>query len=255
MNNKLVSIIIPFFNRIKLVESALESAISQTYKNTEIILVNDGSKVCINSIKKIAESYKKIHLINNRRNFGVSYSRNIGMEFANGEYIAFLDSDDEWINKKIEIQVNYMESKNIDFLYTAYLQRNMFSKKLIKINIPKYYKYPYLAFQCNIATPTVIFKKDISQDIKFINKINYGEDIIFWSKISKKNKLHGLNIPTVIVNKSSQSSSKDLSKQREGFVNINKALFKKNSLISIIHYFYFNLNLIIKYFLYLIRIR
>lgn len=247
MNEKLVSIIIPFFNRIEYLEKALYSAINQTYKNKEIILVNDASTQCVEKIKKIKESNKNIHLINNKKNFGVSYSRNIGIKFAKGEYIAFLDSDDEWISNKIEYQMKYIQENNIDFLYGSYLKRYLPSNKLIKINVPKSYKMPLMAFKCKIATPTVIFKKEILRNIKFDPKIKFAEDIIFWSKISKNTPLRGLNIPLTIVNVSSYSSSQNIANQIEGYLNINKELFRKHSLISILHYLYFNFKLLIKY--------
>ena len=246
MNEELVSIIIPFYNRIKQLELSLESVLNQTYKNIEIILINDGSTESIARIKKIHESHENINLIHNKENLGVSYSRNIGIDFAKGKYISFQDSDDEWLKNKIEIQIEFMKKKNIKFLYTGYLRRNLLTKKIAKINVPKTYKLPFIAFKCKIATPTVIFEKEICKDIKFKTNLKYGEDVIFWSEISKTTDLKGLNIPTAIVNVTKRSTSQNIHNQREGYKNLNNSLFDKNSLISILHYLYFNFKLFIK---------
>ena len=113
MDKKLVSIIIPFFNRVNQVEKALKSAINQTYTNKEIILVNDGSTESIEKIEEIVNKKPNIFLLKNKYNFGVSYSRNLAIQFSSGEFIAFLDSDDEWMNFKIKLQSFYLCCKHL----------------------------------------------------------------------------------------------------------------------------------------------
>ena len=92
----LFSIIIPVYNSEKFISITIDSILRQNLKNTEIILINDNS---IDTTKKICESYKKkfnnIKLINKITNTGVGDSRNKGIKFASGEYISFLDIDDE----------------------------------------------------------------------------------------------------------------------------------------------------------------
>ena len=246
MIKNLVSIIIPFFNRINEVEIALDSAINQTYLNKEIILINDGSSDSIEKIKYIANKNDNIFLVNNKKNFGVSYSRNLGIEFARGEFIAFLDSDDEWMNYKIQQQMDFILKHNLQFTYTAYKRKYKNYKNFKTINIPNQYSMPFMAFSCKIATPTVLFKKDLSKDLKFNEDINYGEDIIYWAKISKKTKLIGINSPTTIVNVSENSTSQLIHKQKLGFSNINKELFQRNLILSFLHRIYYNSILLIK---------
>jgi len=102
----LVSVVIPSYNYGHLISDALDSALDQTYKNLEIIVVDDGSKDDTkNVVKKYGKKIKYIH----QENRGLSAARNKGIKNANGEFIAFLDSDDIWFRNKIEAQVTEME--------------------------------------------------------------------------------------------------------------------------------------------------
>lgn len=114
MNNPLISIIIPIYNVEKYLESSVKSAINQTYKNIEIILVDDGSpdncpQIC-DELKKTDERIKVIH----KKNGGLSDARNYGIKEAVGEFIFFLDSDDTMANNAIEICLNIALSESAD---------------------------------------------------------------------------------------------------------------------------------------------
>ncbi|MCI9179708.1 MAG: glycosyltransferase family 2 protein [Lachnospiraceae bacterium] len=112
--NTLISVIVPVYNTEKYLERCVKSLIQQTYRNIEIILVNDGSmdksfEIC----KKLQEKYKNIILIN-KKNGGLSSARNAGIEVANGEYIAFLDSDD-WVTQDCyEYMLNLAVTNNAE---------------------------------------------------------------------------------------------------------------------------------------------
>lgn len=100
----LVSVVIPTFNQEKTITSALDSVLSQTYKNIETIVVDDGSTdktiAVVEAIKDL-----RIRYIQHAKNRGASAARNTGIQKSNGEYIAFLDSDDEWLPTKLEKQM------------------------------------------------------------------------------------------------------------------------------------------------------
>ena len=93
----ILSVIIPYFNDAENIKEAVLSALGQTYKNIEIIIVDDentiNSKKILNKIKNIDD---KIKIIRNKKNLGVSAARNRGIKYAKGDLIAFLDSDDLW---------------------------------------------------------------------------------------------------------------------------------------------------------------
>ena len=111
MNYPLVSIITPIYNGIDFLDNAVKSVLSQTYKNWELFLVDDGSKD--DSYKKAvnwSEKDKGIRVLHhpNHENKGVSATRNLGIYHANGHYVAFLDCDDEWLPEKLEKQIAVM---------------------------------------------------------------------------------------------------------------------------------------------------
>ena len=117
----LVSIIIPYYKNSTYIKKTLKSALSQTYKNFEIIIVyDDQDKQDINLIKELKKNDKRIKLIINRKNFGAGYSRNIGINYAKGRYIAFLDSDDLWHKNKLKIQIEYMNKHKYKISHTSY---------------------------------------------------------------------------------------------------------------------------------------
>ncbi len=118
MNNSLVSIIIPVYNTAEYLEECIESVLNQTYKNIELILVNDGStdnsgEIC----KNYADKYPIKYIF--QTNQGVSVARNNGLDAATGKYVYFLDSDDMIDSKFIETSVDVAEKENADVVITA----------------------------------------------------------------------------------------------------------------------------------------
>lgn len=102
--NVLVSVIIPVYNCERYLAQAIESVLAQTYQPTEVIIVDDGST---DSSSAIARSYKEINYIY-QCNQGVAAARNTGIAASQGQFIAFLDADDLWTPKKLEVQVTYL---------------------------------------------------------------------------------------------------------------------------------------------------
>ena len=115
--NPLISVIIPTYNRARYVTRAIDSALAQTYKNYEIIVVNDGST---DNTREVLEPYfTKINYVY-QDNQGVSSARNTGIQHATGEWIAFLDSDDEWLPEKLSVQMHeIVQSDNNVCLHTT----------------------------------------------------------------------------------------------------------------------------------------
>jgi len=118
--NKLVSIIMPVFNTDKYLKEALDSIFSQTYRNFEIICIDDGS--IDNSLPILKSFENRIKLIINDKNYGTSESRNRGIQLSKGEFLAFLDADDIWEKNKLEIQIKEFNDKpDLDVSF-AYMQ-------------------------------------------------------------------------------------------------------------------------------------
>ena len=117
MNNQPVfSVIIPTYNREKLLKRAIDSIISQTYKNFELIIVDDGS---IDHTEELVENYKDDRIIYiYKENGGQNSALNKGIESAKGEYIGFCDSDDSWLSNKLEKHIaKYNSDEDIKVVY------------------------------------------------------------------------------------------------------------------------------------------
>ena len=117
----LVSIIIPYYKKKKFISRCLKSIQIQSYTNYEIILIYDDENIddfrYLTSLKK---DYKKLLIFKNLKKKGAGESRNLGIKYAKGDYVAFLDSDDEWKKNKLSDQIRIMESKNYSASHTSY---------------------------------------------------------------------------------------------------------------------------------------
>jgi glycosyltransferase involved in cell wall biosynthesis len=105
MVEPLVSVIIPTYNRELFIAEAIESALAQTYRNTEIIVVDDGST---DRTAEIVDAYRDSVRYYRQDNKGPAAARNLGIHLSNGQYIAFLDSDDRWLPEKLSMQMELM---------------------------------------------------------------------------------------------------------------------------------------------------
>lgn len=186
----LVSCIIPTYNRANFVERAIQSVLNQTYKNIEVIVVDDGSedntKEVVLSIKNERIKYIRLH-----RNFGAAFARNVGIVNAEGEFIAFLDSDDYFLPEKIEKQVEAMMSdSSIGVCYTeAYYKLQsgeLIYKKSPRLKGKIYEKIvsslPYLPY---IHLPTLLIRRELLSNLRFDETKKVMEDAKFIFELSK----------------------------------------------------------------------
>lgn len=186
MENIKISVIVPIYDTEKFLRKCIESIVNQTLQEIEIILINDGStdnshNICLEYAEKYPE---KIRYINNK-NIGCSATRNLGMELAQGEYIAFVDSDDYIEKTMYEELWNEKEKNNSDIVVCGMTYINIIEKTK-KISIPKIIKEDdYFKYQNRIANIyNKIFKKDliISNKIFFPINTHYAEDLVFCFK-------------------------------------------------------------------------
>lgn len=146
MQRNLVSVIIPTYNRYSYLVNAIESVLNQSYKNFEIIIVNDGSTQKEYYEKPLPKNVKLINLETNQKNLigfkSNEYIRNFGIKAAEGEYLAFLDDDDIWLPEKLETQINFMKKSNLKFSSTeGYYGQGVFNpnKEYPLYNNEKFY--------------------------------------------------------------------------------------------------------------------
>jgi teichuronic acid biosynthesis glycosyltransferase TuaG len=188
----LVSIIIPVYNIIFFRE-AFNSAYNQSYKKKEIIIIYDNNKKeDLEIINKIIYKKKNTKLINNKKNLGAGISRNIGIKYSKGSYIAFLDADDLWSRKKLAVQINFMKKNYVNFCHTTYRIIDKSGKFLNYRRAKKILNYKYLLKSCDIGLSTVIVKKNFLKDNKF-PKLKTKEDYVFWLKLLKQENIYGID--------------------------------------------------------------
>lgn len=146
----LVSIIMPSWNTANFIAESIQSVINQTYENWELIIVDDCST---DNTDEIVESFKdkRIKCFHNEKNSGAALTRNKAMREAQGEWIAFLDSDDLWTPEKLDHQIKFMKDNGYDFSYTEYEKIDEEDKPLNiyvtgpdKVNKHKMYNYDYI---------------------------------------------------------------------------------------------------------------
>lgn len=190
-----VSIIMPTYNSAQFLDDSINSVINQTYTNWELIIIDDcSSDNTITIIEKYRAQDRRVQLFENQKNLGPAYTRNIGLQNANGEYIAFLDSDDIWFVDKLSIQISFMEKNKIWFSASSYeiIDENnrhidYFNPRKPIQNINDLYK------TCDIGCLTVLYCKDKVGDIFFPN-IKRGQDYALWLDIIKRTKeVHFIN--------------------------------------------------------------
>lgn len=181
-NMKKVSVIIPMHNSSKYILECVESVINQTYKNLEIILIDDKSSD--DTLEKVSSlKDKRIRIIKLKKNSGAAVARNKGIEESTGDYICFLDSDDYWVNDKIDKQVKFIKDKA--FIYSKY-QYLKNGKKHIA-NVPKSLTYNKLLKNSAIFTSTVMFNmKYLNKEDIYMPDIKMGQDYGCWYKVLKK---------------------------------------------------------------------
>lgn len=180
----MVSIIVPVYNTEQFLHQCIESIINQTYKNIEIILIDDGStdksgKIC----DEYAANDNRIKTIHNS-NSGVSIARNIGLDNANGKYITFIDSDDYVEKNYIETLVNAIETNNAELAICGIKEIRNSNTKIRKIRgkLTGIFYEDYYAIIDFLCVPfSKIFLREIIEKyaIRFNTELRYAEDEIF----------------------------------------------------------------------------
>jgi len=171
MENELVSIIMPSWNTSNFIAESIQSVINQTYKNWELIIVDDCST---DNTDEVVSFYKdqRIKYLKNEKNSGAAITRNKALREAQGEWIAFLDSDDLWAPEKLEHQINFMKNNGYNLSFTEYEKIDEESKPLNvyvsgpeMVNKRKMYNYDYIG-QLTMMYSTKAFGLIQIKDIK-----------------------------------------------------------------------------------------
>jgi len=185
--NSLVSIITPSYNSSKFINDCVNSVFSQTYKNWEMIIVDDCSEDNSKEIiSELSTKDKRINPIFLEKNVGAAEARNIAIRQSKGKYVAFLDSDDLWNPKKLEKQLYFMNKNEIVFSYTNYQLMSENGEDLSNfILAPEKMTYDSYLKNTIIGCLTVIIDREKSGEFEMPN-ICSSHDMALWLLIMKR---------------------------------------------------------------------
>ena len=247
MEKEKVSIIVPMYNAEKFIVKTIESVLSQTYENWEMLIMNDVSTD--NSLAVVNEFAKKddrIQVVNTEKNMGVVKGRNHLIDLANGKYIAFLDADDYWHSQKLEKKIKFMKEKNASISCTEYTRVRENGEKINEIVIKPEISYTDMLKNNYLGCLTVMY--DVEKVGKrYFKELEKNEDYVLWLEIVKDVKtIYGLkeNLAYYRVLDNSRSSNK--SKTAKVRWEIYRKIEKLPLLKSIYYFMHYAVRAVLK---------
>lgn len=199
MNQPLVSVLMPCYNAEKHLQDAMFSILNQTYRNIEVIAINDcSSDSTANLLIQMAKADTRIKVYNNEENLKLIKTLNKGIELCNGEYIARMDSDDIALPQRIEKEVHFLEqNKDYGIVSTQFLAFHTDSpdKKSLHHNPLKHEELrAYMLFKSGICHPAAMIRKTIFSELGLKFELDYlhVEDFALWSKAIYQTKIANL---------------------------------------------------------------
>lgn len=207
----MISIIMPAYNAARYIEESIQSVIAQTYTDWELIVIDDCST---DNTRQIVEpyihEYPNIHYHKNKENCGVAKTRNRGVKVAAGEWIAFLDSDDCWNPRKLELQMELALTQNALLLFTgsAFMDENSHPLDYY-LPAPAAISYKELLKQNVVSCSSVMIEKKLIQEYPMKHASKMHEDFAVWLKILRDKQIcaYGIDQPLLIYRVSSSSKS------------------------------------------------
>jgi len=245
-----VDIILPNYNKAEFLEEAISSIIKQTYKNWNLYIIDDHSNDSSLEIINKFSNFKNINIVRLKKNMGPSFCRNYGMRLSKSKYISFLDSDDSWLEDKLEKQIFFMEENNLNFTYTDYTPffENKGVKKFKKKTfLKKFFNFETFIKNSSINTTTMIISRSILGTHRF-KKVKLLEDYLFKCDLLKSNNTarklsENLGFYRILVNSRSRKRLKNI----YWLWYINKNYNNLNIIQNMISIFFISINSIKKY--------
>lgn len=207
----LISVIMPACNSEKHICDAIASVLHQTYTCLELIIIDDGSiDKTADIVSCITKEDSRVSIIRNKKNMGVSYSRNLGIAKSKGTWIAFLDSDDIWDINKLEKQMSYAIETSSSFLFTG---SNFISESGVLMrsvfHVPEKIDQKELLKQNVISCSSVLIKKELILGY-MMPESSFHEDFALWLQILKNEPFaYGLDKPLLYYRISDKSKSRN----------------------------------------------
>ena len=245
--NELVSIITPCYNSEKFLDECISSVLNQTYQNWEMLIVDDNSSdnssILINSYSKKDERIKP-HYLND--NIGPAMARNKAISKAKGKYLAFLDSDDVWLPKKLEVQTNFMKKNNCAFVFSSYSVISDDDKLKYTISVPETITYKKYLKNTIIGCLTVMLDKEKFKKIEMPN-LRSSHDMALWLNLLKQEKYaYGIQQKLAIYRDHKSSNTSNKFKAAYDVWNVYRKHEKLNLFYSIYNFVIYAINAFIK---------
>lgn len=195
----MLTIIIPTYNRADFLREAIESVLSQTFTNYELIVVDDGSR---DHTEDVVREFPRIRYVACSENSGVSHARNLGIKLASGRYVCFLDSDDLWIKNKLEVQIRWMEAHaDCQVCYTD----EIWIRKGVRVNpMNKHRKYSGDIFShslplCIVSPSSVLMRSSLFDEVGLFDEgLPACEDYDLWLRISLEYPVHFIDEKLIV---------------------------------------------------------
>jgi len=208
IEKNLVSIVLTYFNRKEYIMDQLNSILGQTYKNWQLIIIDDcstdGSEKMLREFIE-TNSDRRIEYVKNERNLGLAKNFEKGLQFASGEFVAVCDSDDVWFSDKLERQVSFLKNNNFGMVYSdlvvvdenlKILEKSFIKKYLSFFSDQKNDTFGELINDNHITAPTILFRAELKE--KIIPFSSYGLQDHWIAVLSSLcTKIGFLNQPTV----------------------------------------------------------
>lgn len=184
---ELISILMPSYNSGKWIRETVASVQSQTYKKWELIISDDASSDdTVEIVKEIQKEDSRVRLLTTKKNGGAGKARNRALYAATGQYIAYLDSDDLWVNCKLEHQLEYMKKNNIAMCYTDYDIVNEIGEYRKTIHVPQCITYNGYLKKPITCTHSIMFDTEvIDKKLLEMPDIRRGQDGATWLQVLK----------------------------------------------------------------------
>ena len=186
----LVSIITPLYNAEHYIEQTIQSVLMQSYLSWEMIITDDNSTDgSVDIVEKYILADSRIKLIKLKKQHGPAKARNVAIKMAKGRYIAFLDSDDTWVPKKLEKQLSFMQENNLAFSYSSYTLIDEQSKEIGVFRTRPEITYSSMLKTCSVGCLTAIYDiKKVKKTYMVAENLKKGEDYVLWLDIMRRIK-------------------------------------------------------------------
>jgi glycosyltransferase involved in cell wall biosynthesis len=220
----LVSVVIPAFNRERVIGKAIKSVLAQTFQDFEIIVVDDGSgDETAGNLIELAYSEPRVRIFRSETNQGAQAARNAGARAARGKWLSFLDSDDEWLPTSLEMRLRVASVENVEVVHSnCYILRKNMPQELFNVPALRGGVYPQL-----LGSPGPMFQAMLISANSFREIGGLDETIVAYQewdtaiRLGKRFRFGYVNAPTFVYDcRGSDTTSKDERRAAQGYKQV-----------------------------------